>query len=117
MRHGSQFLSGLDAAIQAKATPDDAAYPIYPYVRRHDGWIGESNAAPPGWPAAWWVPNQPFQDAHIGCCTDPRIVADVARRLRGETPFTLDPPAPLPGEKVRQADRHAELGEAKLTAG
>jgi hypothetical protein len=87
-------------------------------VRRYDGWVGESNAAPPGWPAAWWVPNQPFQDAHIGCCTDPRIVADIARRLRGETPFTLNPPAPLPDVKVRHADRRpTEQGEAKLTAG
>ena len=123
MRHGSQFLSALDAAIEAKAAREDASYPIYPYVRRHDGWIGESNAAPPGWAAAWWVPNQPFQDAHIGCCTDPRIVADVARRLRGETPFTLDPPAPLPGDEVRHAnnrqpDRSRQgPAEAKLTAG
>jgi pimeloyl-ACP methyl ester carboxylesterase len=117
MRHGSDFLNELDAAIQAKATPEDAPYPIYPYVRRHDGWIGETNAAPPGWEVAWWVPNQPFQDAHISCCTDPRIIADVARRLRGETPFTLDPPAPLPGTRVRQADRASEAGEAKLTAG
>ena len=120
MRRGSSFLQALNAstAIETGGDSTEASYPIYAYVRRHDAWIGESNAAPPGWTAAWWVPNQPFQDAHVGCCTDPRIVADVARRLRGETPFTLNPPAPLPGDKVRQADRRQpDPGEAKLTAG
>lgn len=118
MRQGSSFLQALDKAVEPPVTDADAAYEIYPYVRRHDGWIGESNAAPPGWAAAWWVPNQPFQDSHIGGCTDPRIIADIARRLRGETPFTLTPPAPLPDVKVRHADRRqTEPDEAKLTAG
>jgi hypothetical protein len=118
MRRGSSFLTALNAAGEGTGDDAEASYEIYPYVRRHDGWVGESNAAPPGWETAWWVPNQPFQDSHIGCCTDPRIIADIARRLRGETPFTLDPPAPLPDAKVRHAERRQpHPGEAKLTAG
>jgi hypothetical protein len=89
MRHGSQFLCDLDDCEK------DAAYPIYPYVRLYDGWVGESNAAPAG-RTAWWVPTPPFQGAHSGVVTDPRIIADIGRRLRGEAPFTQDPPAPLP---------------------
>ena len=118
MRSGSTFLQTLNATGEAPGEDAEASYEIYPYVRRHDGWIGESNAAPPGWETAWWVPNQLFQDSHVGCCTDPRIIADIARRLRGETPFTLDPPAPLPDAKVRHAERRNDVpGDAKLTSG
>jgi hypothetical protein len=42
------------------------------------------------------VPGKPFQDAHLMAMADPRIIADVARRLRGEPPLTSDPPEPLP---------------------
>jgi hypothetical protein len=66
-------------------------------VRLNDGWIGESHAAPPG-RTAWWVSTPFLEESHAGVVSDPRILADVARRLRGEEPFTHDPPAPLPGE-------------------
>ena len=88
MRHGSPLLKAV-----AGFKPD---YPIYPYVRLGDAWVGVANAAPAG-RVAWWLPNRWFEDSHIGAATDPRILADIARRLRREPPFTREPPAPLPG--------------------
>jgi len=90
MRHGSDFLGCLDQARCGRE------YEIFPYVRLNDGWVGESNAAPPG-QVPWWVPNPFLQGSHLGAAADPRILADIARRLRGEEPFTRGPPTPLPG--------------------
>jgi hypothetical protein len=90
MRQGSEFLGSLE---QARC---NCGYEIYPYVRLNDGWVGESNAAPPG-QTPWWVPSPILQPSHLGAAADPRILADIARRLRGEEPFTRGTPAPLPG--------------------
>jgi hypothetical protein len=38
-----------------------------------------------------------MQGAHLAAHTDPRLLADIARRLRNETPFTTEPRTPLPG--------------------
>ncbi len=89
MRTDSVFLSYLDAALR------DAEYALYPYVRLYDSMIGESNAAPPGM-RAWWVANPPFSRPHHDAYRDPRIVADILRRLRGDPPWSTLPPAPLP---------------------
>jgi pimeloyl-ACP methyl ester carboxylesterase len=85
MRPGSTFLTSLPAAD----------YPIIPYTRLGDELVGESNASPPGTPP-WWLPNRPFQSSHLQAYSDPRILADIARRLRGEPTFTHDPPHALP---------------------
>jgi pimeloyl-ACP methyl ester carboxylesterase len=90
MRCGSEFLRRLDAASQ------DAEYELIPYVRLDDAIVGVANAAPAG-QLAWWVANIPGHAAHLGAASDPRFIADIARRLRGEPPFTTEPPAPLPG--------------------
>ena len=37
-----------------------------------------------------------LQGAHLMASKDPRIVADIARRLRGEPPFATTPAEPLP---------------------
>jgi pimeloyl-ACP methyl ester carboxylesterase len=104
MRAGSKFLRRLDACDGLAA--DDASlaqtrpstgYELIPYVRLNDMIVGESNAAPTGWTPRW-VPAEPFQDSHLFAIADPRIVADIARRLRGEPPLTTDPPAPLPAQ-------------------
>ena len=71
-------------------------YEMHCYVRLDDSVIGAASAAPQG-RAAWWVANMPLELSHLGAAEDPRILADIARRLRGETPFTRVPPAPLPG--------------------
>jgi pimeloyl-ACP methyl ester carboxylesterase len=70
-------------------------YPIFPYVRLGDAIVGTKNTAPPGeW--AWWVYTPWFNLAHEGAPCDPRILADIARRVRGEQPFSTSPAAPLP---------------------
>lgn len=89
MRAESSFLQSLNGASAA------AEYELIPYVRLDDAIVGAANAAPPG-RAAWWIANIPGQPAHLLASSDPRIVADIARRLRNEPPFTIDPPAPLP---------------------
>lgn len=89
MRAGSRFLQHLNSDLQHEG------FPILAYVRLGDIIVGPANAAPPG-RTAWWVQNKPLELAHGMACGDPRIVADIARRLRGEAPFATDPPAPLP---------------------
>ena len=87
MREGSALLDQLNDT--------EPTYAIYSYTRLHDPIVGADLAAPKG-QTAWWLDNPPFQPAHAGLMIDPRILADVARRLRGEHPFAQDPPAPLP---------------------
>ncbi len=89
MRPGSAFLETL-ASEDAEAT-----YTLYPYVRLGDGIVGDQYAAPPN-QSPLWLPTPPLQSAHAGAMTDPRILADIARHLRGEHPFSNAPTAPLP---------------------
>lgn len=89
MRPGSDWLGQLNRPTNAG--PDE----MYCYVRLRDSIVGPSRAAPPG-QTAWWVYTPLWQSPHLGAPTDPRIVADVARRLRGEPGYTQDPPTPLP---------------------
>jgi len=93
LRSGSKFLRDLEAAEDANGGRD---YEIVPYVRLGDWIVGAENAAPRDAAAAYWVPNPPLDSAHWGAPADPRIVADIARRLRGETPFTTTQPTSLP---------------------
>ena len=88
MRAGSSFLAELDEALPL------AEYEMYAYARLGDWIVGVRNTAPPG-RTAWWVPTPPLSPAHLGAANDPRILADIARRLRGESPLTTEPPAPL----------------------
>jgi pimeloyl-ACP methyl ester carboxylesterase len=98
MRADSRFLRRLDAAESG----DDTApsYQVVPYVRLGDSIVGAANSAPFGM-TPYWVPGEAFQDSHMMAITDARIIADMARRLRGETPLAQDPPQPLPGEKTK----------------
>lgn len=88
MRAGSEFLTALNRC-------EEEDYELVAYVRLGDDVIGPENAAPQG-QTPYWLPNLPLQTAHAGAMRDPRILADIARRLRGEEPFTHGPPAPLP---------------------
>lgn len=89
MRAESAFLRRLNR-------PENApAFPVFPYVRLGDHVVGAVNAAPIGM-APWWVPDVPLQPPHSGAVVDARIIADIARRLRGEEPFAAVPPAPVP---------------------
>lgn len=89
MRPGSDFLSSLDNA------PGPRTYSLIPYARTGDGLVGEENTAPRG-EAPWWTPAAPFLSGHFTTYDDPRIMADILRRLRAEEPFTTEPRAPLP---------------------
>ena len=92
MRAGSAFLAGLDSQLQ------NAEYELLSYTRLGDMIVGAQNASVPG-TSPWWVTNAPFSPAHLAASTDPRILADIARRLRNEEPFTTNPPAPLPDKE------------------
>lgn len=87
MRAGSDFLAHLDE--------QDVDYEIVAYTRLNDDMVGTANTRPPRGPL-FWLPNPPFQFAHLQAQRDPRILADIARRLRHETPLSTLPPAPLP---------------------
>lgn len=86
-----------DPALVASAIAQgtSADYEIIPYTRLTDKTSGEANNAPPG-EVAWWLPARPLDPSHDGARNDPRIQADIMRRLRNEEPLTTTPRAPLP---------------------
>lgn len=88
MRTGSDLLKLLNATRPG--------YPIFPYVRLGDPIVGVENAAPP-WEDPWWVSCQPLTTPHGCAFFDPRIIDDIARRLRTEEPLARTPAAPPPG--------------------
>jgi pimeloyl-ACP methyl ester carboxylesterase len=90
VRHGSSLLDEIN-----HSTDPSSRYPIYPYVCLGDRVVGEAFAAPP-LRRVWWVSSSVFPDSHSWAGDDPRIRADIVRRLRDETPLATDPPAPLP---------------------
>lgn len=95
---GSKFLDDMmedsDYLKRIRAEVKAADYNVIAYGRMGDFWVGVDNVEATGYPF-YWLPNRAFEDAHHGF-NDPRIIADIARRLRGEQPFTTSPPAPLP---------------------
>src|SRR5687768_5687094 len=82
MRAGSALLRRLNGR------PPN--YPLHAYTRLDDRVVGEAFAAPAG-QSAWWLDNGLLEHAHLSAMRDPRILADIARRLRGEAPFATDP--------------------------
>lgn len=83
MKAESAFIARLDEDLA------HGRYEVFPYVRTRDAVVGEWNAAPPG-RDPWWVPNKPWSLSHNMAGADERIIADIARRLRGEPPLTAD---------------------------
>ncbi len=92
MRPGSAFLRGVD---RSQVMTD--LYPVYSYVCLGDKDVGENFAAVPG-QTAWWVSCPMFFPSHDWAMLDPRIRADILRRLNDAIPFSTDPPAPVPGK-------------------
>jgi hypothetical protein len=83
--------SGLMTYLAEQAR--QAEYELYPYVCKGDWIVGEEYAAPPGREPLWLAGHR-FQlglDPHRGSWYDPRILADICRRLRGEEPFSTAP--------------------------
>lgn len=89
MREDSRFLRRLQ-----RREVQGTKYELVPYARLGDRVVGERNAAPVGH-TPLWLPNLPLEAAHLLCYTDPRIIADIARRLRREEPFADPRPEPL----------------------
>jgi pimeloyl-ACP methyl ester carboxylesterase len=89
MRAGSPFLVRLTAPESVSRCI------IVPYTRSDDGFVGARNTAPPG-QLPWWVPAEFVDSGHFTSFDDARIQADIARRLRGDPPFTREPRTPLP---------------------
>lgn len=89
MRPGSDWLRWLNSEANRPS------YELYCYVRLRDSIVGPSRAAPPG-QTAWWVHSPLWQSPHLRAPGDPRIVAEISRRLRGESAYTTLPAAPLP---------------------
>ena len=81
-----------------KVNSQKADYEIIPYIRLGDSVIGSKYAAPVG-RSAWWVSTPPLSDPHNGAYGDPRILADIARRLRDEPSLASFPPSPYPAER------------------
>lgn len=96
LQPGSSFLEALNHPEAPRP------YTLIPYTRTRDQLVGEANTAPPGL-TPWWTPAAPFLSGHLGAFDDPRINADILRRLRGEQPFTTEPPSPLPSPEPRYA--------------
>lgn len=89
MRAGSDFLRHLDEALA------DADYTLTAYTRLGDPIVGTTRTAPLG-VTAWWVDTPFLHRSHQEAYRDPRIRADILRRLRGETPLTRGPAAAFP---------------------
>ncbi|HEX8913228.1 MAG TPA: hypothetical protein VF796_12785 [Humisphaera sp.] len=89
MRRGSDFIAKLNAAEPPHP------FEVVAYTRVPDNIVGAEYAAPPG-RTPIWVSAGLLESAHGGIVLDPRVVADLARRLRGETPYATEPQAPLP---------------------
>ena len=70
-------------------------YELFCYARLDDITVGEEFAAPDGVPL-WWVGTPNGEWSHMHAFEDPRILADIGRRLRSEPPFSTLPAAPLP---------------------
>jgi pimeloyl-ACP methyl ester carboxylesterase len=82
--------------MQRLATFDaDVKYELIPYVHLGDDIVGAEHAAPPG-QSPYWLPGPPILSEHASAMMDPRILADIARHLRGEEPFIRPPASPLP---------------------
>lgn len=70
-------------------------YELYCYTRLDDGIVAPELAAAAGI-NPWWVQNLPLERSHGNAHKDSRILADIARRLRGEQGHGTLPASPLP---------------------
>lgn len=87
MHPDSRFL----ATLNTRPEP----FPTVAYARLGDAMVGVHNTGANNEPP-YWVPNAPLELAHIQASSDPRILADIMKRLRRETPYTAPDPAELP---------------------
>jgi len=80
MRAGSPFLESLDRSWARDPLE------VYPYAVLNDTWVGATRTAPPGEGMHWTRGS--VVCSHFTVSANRRIVADIALRLRGETPLS-----------------------------
>ncbi len=87
---GSTMLRRLDALLP------DAPYELVCYALLRDWLVGATRAAPPGRAPLWLDVETTFSWylSHYAISHDRRVLADVALRLRGETPIGREGGAP-----------------------
>ena len=86
MRPGSPFLHALDEAWSRGRRPHETRA----YALLRDWWVGATRTMPPGHGVHWVDPTpEAFLLSHFLISRDPRIVADIARQLRGEPPLAM----------------------------
>lgn len=76
MRAGSAMLRRLDEGLA------EGQYTLVPYAVLNDTWVGATRTAPPGHEPIWTAGTRVL--SHFMASESPGIIADVARRLRGE---------------------------------
>lgn len=91
MRPGSTLLRSIESAPLRASD----LYQIYSYVRLNDPYMLETETAITG-QTPWWLVAPAMSPPHEMAFQDPRILADILRRLHGDEPLATDPPAPLP---------------------
>lgn len=79
MKPGSPFLDRLNSTLQT------AKYELVCYARLNDRWVGATRCAPPGRDPYWVSGTRVF--SHVTITSDERLLADIALRIRGETPI------------------------------
>jgi len=82
MRPGSALLEELDAHLP------DAPFQLTCYAQLRDWWVGATRTAPPGHHPIWCDTEGPAQRtfSHFLINFNPRVLRDIALRLRGEEP-------------------------------
>ena len=108
----SQMRSGSAALVDLARWDAMARYELYPYVCLGDWVVGRENAAPTGHETLW-LASMPLEiglDPHRGSWKDPRILADIGRRLRGEQPLSF-----VPGRDLPALARQEYRGEAQAS--
>ena len=86
MPPGAVFLASLDQA------PADHEIELVAYAHLNDLLVGARNTAPPDQDPIWSSGTAVF--SHFTITTNRRILIDLARRLRGETPIATPSPPP-----------------------
>lgn len=94
MRPGSAFLAELDQHFtdtRGRAHAD-GGYDLTCYAVLNDTWVGAHRTSPPGQDPHWTRGARIM--SHFLVSEHPAIIADVARRLRGEEPLSPRPSEP-----------------------
>jgi len=90
LRAGSPLLRALDGREAA-----GRSFALHPFTRFGDRVVGPERTAPAGMRPIGVRPPR-FSPSHLAACRDPRLVAEIARHLRGEPPFADPGPAHRP---------------------